>query len=307
MKLALVKGSTSKLLQLFIQDSSSTTGVGLTGLVFNTASLTAYYYREGAGSAVAITLATMTLGTWASGGFVVVDGTNMPGVYQLGIPNAALASGANSVVVMLKGASNMAPALLEIQLTDFDLHSATAAANVTQISGDTTAADNAEAFFDGTGYAGTNNVIPTVTTVNGLAANTITATAIAADAITAAKIADGAIDAATFAAGAIDAAAIATDAIGSAELAASAVSEIATAVNAEVVDGLAVDTYAEPGAVPAATATLAAKIGWLYTLARNKITQTATTQTLRNDGDSSSIGTSTVSDDSTVFTRGKWS
>jgi hypothetical protein len=39
--------------------------------------------------------------------------------------------------------------------------------NVTQISGDSTAADNAEAFFDGTGYAGTNNVIPTVTTVTG--------------------------------------------------------------------------------------------------------------------------------------------
>lgn len=38
-------------------------------------------------------------------------------------------------------------------------------ANVTKISGDVTAADNAEAFFDGTGYAGTNNVIPTVTTV----------------------------------------------------------------------------------------------------------------------------------------------
>jgi hypothetical protein len=32
-------------------------------------------------------------------------------------------------------------------------------ANVTQISGDSTAADNAEAFFDGTGYAGGNNTI----------------------------------------------------------------------------------------------------------------------------------------------------
>ena len=40
-------------------------------------------------------------------------------------------------------------------------------ANVTQISGDSTAADNAESFFDGTGYAGTNNVIPSVTTVTG--------------------------------------------------------------------------------------------------------------------------------------------
>ena len=38
-------------------------------------------------------------------------------------------------------------------------------ADVTAISTDTTAANNAESFFDGTGYAGTNNVIPTVTDV----------------------------------------------------------------------------------------------------------------------------------------------
>jgi len=119
-KISIVKGTTSKLVDIFIQDSSSTTGAGLTGLAFNTGSLTAYYYREGAGSAVAITLATMTLGTWATGGFIVVDGTNMPGCYQLGIPNAALATGANSVVIMLKGAANMAPLLLEIELTAID-------------------------------------------------------------------------------------------------------------------------------------------------------------------------------------------
>jgi hypothetical protein len=40
-------------------------------------------------------------------------------------------------------------------------------ADATRISGDATAADNAEAFFDGTGYAGTNNVMPSVTTVTG--------------------------------------------------------------------------------------------------------------------------------------------
>lgn len=64
--------------------------------------------------------------------------------------------------------------------------------NVTQISGDTTAADNAEAFFDGTGYAGTGNTIPNVTTVNGLAANVITAASMAADA--SAEIADAVWD-----------------------------------------------------------------------------------------------------------------
>lgn len=76
------------------------------------------------------------------------------------------------------------------------------AVNSTQLSGDATAADNAEAFFDGTGYAGTNNVIPlvtttttatNVTTVNGLAANVITASSIAADAIGASELAADAV------------------------------------------------------------------------------------------------------------------
>jgi hypothetical protein len=48
----------------------------------------------------------------------------------------------------------------------------TAKVDVTKISGDATAADNAEAFFDGTGYAGSNNVIPTVTTLTGHTAQT---------------------------------------------------------------------------------------------------------------------------------------
>lgn len=74
--------------------------------------------------------------------------------------------------------------------------SATVSANVTQISGDSGAADNAEAFFDGTGYAGTNNVIPTVTTVT----NVTTVNGLANNVITAAAIADGAFDRATFAA-----------------------------------------------------------------------------------------------------------
>lgn len=46
-------------------------------------------------------------------------------------------------------------------------------ANVTEISDDATAAANAESFFDGTGYAGTGNTIPTVTSVtNQVTANT---------------------------------------------------------------------------------------------------------------------------------------
>ncbi len=119
-KLSPVQATTSKMIDVFIQDSSSTTGSGLTGLVYNTAGLTAYYYREGAGSAVAISLVTATVGTWTSGGFKEVDATNMPGVYQLGLPNAAVAAGAKSVKVFLKGATSMAPCPAEFELPAVD-------------------------------------------------------------------------------------------------------------------------------------------------------------------------------------------
>lgn len=115
-KLQLVQGTTSKTVRVFIQNNLLMTGAGLTGLVFNTSGLTAYYFIEGAGSSVQISLATATLGTWSTGGFIVVDGTNMPGMYELGIPNLALASG-KSVTIYLQGAANMAPCVLEIETT----------------------------------------------------------------------------------------------------------------------------------------------------------------------------------------------
>lgn len=77
-------------------------------------------------------------------------------------------------------------------------------------------------------------------------------------------------------------------------------------VNAEVVDALASDTYAEPASVPSATSSLKDKISWLFALARNKITQTVDTQTLKDDAGSTSIASAAVSDDGTTFTRSKW-
>ena len=81
----------------------------------------------------------------------------------------------------------------------------------------------------------------------------------------------------------------------------------AAEINAEAVDALNVDTYAEPSSVPSATASLVDKISWICALARNKITQTATTQTLRNDADDGNIATAATSDDGTTFTRGEFS
>jgi hypothetical protein len=54
------------------------------------------------------------------------------------------------------------------------------------------------------------------------------------------------------------------------------------------------------------TDTLAGKVDWLTALSRNKITQTATVQSLRNDADSADIASAAVSDDATTFTRGEF-
>jgi hypothetical protein len=127
------------------------------------------------------------------------------------------------------------------------------------------------------------------------------------------EITAGLITAAAIATGAIDADAIASDAVteiqsGLATAAgmASLNNLSAAQVNAEVVDALATDTYAELGAVPAATASLKDKITWLYMLARNERRTTATTDVVRNDANSSDVGTSTMSENGTTFTRGEY-
>lgn len=132
MKLSIKAGSTSQSINIFIQDSSSTTGAGLTGLAFNTASLVAYYALPRA-AAVAITLATQTVtGAFSSGGFVEISSANMPGWYRLDLPDAALASG-RFVSLHLKGATNMAPLPIEIELTGWDNQSDTLAATASAV------------------------------------------------------------------------------------------------------------------------------------------------------------------------------
>jgi hypothetical protein len=71
------------------------------------------------------------------------------------------------------------------------------------------------------------------------------------------------------------------------------------------VDSVWNKTMTELSAVPGVTASMLAALEWVFLLSRNKINQTSTTQTIRNDADSATIGTSVVSDDGTTFTRGK--
>lgn len=264
--------NTSRTEYVFIQNSSVSTGAGLTGLVFNTANLTADYCVE-RGARVNIPLVTQTAtGAYSSGGFVAVDGTNMPGLYRFDVPNAVFATaGADKAVVMLKGATNMAPVLLEYQIVAFNPDDAvrlglTAIPNVAQgtigslptanAAGAVTVATN----NDKTGYSLTQT-FPTnfstlaitaggATTVGtnndktgySLATSQTFSTTGSVGSVTGnvngsvGSIATGGITTGSFAAGAINAAAIATDAIGSDELAATATAEIADAILARNLD-----------------------------------------------------------------------
>ena len=113
-KLSLYTGTTSKNLTVYIINSS--TGAGLTGLTYTTSGLTAYYFTEGASSSTSLPLVAGSLGAWLAGGFFEIDATHMPGVYQLGIPNAALSTG-KSCTIVLKGATNMTETVLELECT----------------------------------------------------------------------------------------------------------------------------------------------------------------------------------------------
>jgi hypothetical protein len=134
----------------------------------------------------------------------------------------------------------------------------------------------------------------------------ITAASIAADAITDAKVSSDVTIASvtgsvgSIATGGITAASIATGAIDADALAADAGTEIADAVLDRAIT--------EPSGVFAwGAASLRTVIQLVGAMARNKQTQTATTFTLRNDADSGTIATATVSDDGTTTTKGELS
>ena len=114
------KSTTSKIIELMIRDSS--TGAGKTSVAHT--DVTASYVRESA-TRTAISLASGSAGdSYSSGKWAEVDSTNTPGLYQLHIPDAALATGANAVTIFLK-ASSVIDKVIRISLIDADLRNST--------------------------------------------------------------------------------------------------------------------------------------------------------------------------------------
>ncbi len=94
-------GATDQTIYVRLRDS--TTGLAQTGLVFNSAGAVCRYTRV-RGAATSIGLVTLASATAAhsGGGFVEVDGANAKGLYRLDLPDAAVASGVDFVIISIE-------------------------------------------------------------------------------------------------------------------------------------------------------------------------------------------------------------
>ena len=121
LSITIAPASTSQSIELYL---------GATGLTASTSGLTARYNRTRTAS-VSIPLVARTIAqAWTSGGFAEVDATNMPGVYRLDLPDAALAAGASDVTIVVRGASGTNGAVLTVTLSSGGLTAAQTAAAV---------------------------------------------------------------------------------------------------------------------------------------------------------------------------------
>ena len=133
------KAATNPVLRTFLQDSTSTTGAGLTGLSSTSTGLRIDVIRELDATVTSYTVAASnvetitTIGTYAAPTaskcrFKEVDATNLPGMYELQFAQALFGTGDASryIISMIRGATSLAPRLIEIQLTAFDVEVAIA-------------------------------------------------------------------------------------------------------------------------------------------------------------------------------------
>jgi hypothetical protein len=119
--ITIAPGSTSQSIELYL---------GATGLTASTSGLSARYNRTRTAS-VSIPLVARTIAqAWTSGGFAEVDATNMPGVYRLDVPDAALAAGADDVTIVVRGASGTNGAVMTVKLSSGGLTEAQTASAV---------------------------------------------------------------------------------------------------------------------------------------------------------------------------------
>lgn len=137
-----VTGGDTDVTQYFVMRLAAT-GVGATALDVTTFDL--QYVRNGVAPVAKVdaTALAATDSAHADNKAIEIDATDQPGLYRVDWPDAAFAAGVPEVVLTVKCA------------TCFTEHLAVpidSPVNVTKVSDDSTAADNLELMYDGTGY-----------------------------------------------------------------------------------------------------------------------------------------------------------
>lgn len=132
----IVAGSTD--VSIVINFEGTADSLPVTGIT--AANLTAYYYRQGAASAVNIALVAGSLTSHVDGGVAEIHSTNAPGRYVLHLPDSAVGSGSDWVDVVVRRTSGT-PAAYQFNQT-FPLQSAALIADqylkrdMSQVSGE---------------------------------------------------------------------------------------------------------------------------------------------------------------------------
>jgi len=224
-------GSSSVIDVIFIQDSSSLVGGGLTGLTSGSSGLAGRYLYPG-GTPVSLTFETIsTQGTYSAPTsnahlrIKEIDATNAPGWYELQFHNDwfSVANARRNASIVIRGVTNMMQVNYKIDIS-FDLQPSSAGRTLS---------------VNSSGQAGLDwaNVGSPTTTLNLSGTTVKTATDVETDtqdiqARLPAALVSGRMDSSVgaMATDVITSSAIAADAIGSSELAASAVTEIQSGV-----------------------------------------------------------------------------
>lgn len=301
-KFQIERGTTSVILHVFIQDSTSTTGAGKTGLAYNTANLACKYVRDGETLSSAITLEDIsTLGTYAaptSAAHIRFKELNSAspnaGDYEIHIHNDWVnATGSRrSLVISMGGATGMAPLRIEIQLLAQII-------TLAIIEGTTVLAKQAklDTLHD--------TRIPGVLTADGSGFTALGDARIGnLDAAITSRSSHSAADVWSSVTRTLTAFGFSMTLSSDYDAAKTAASpaNVLTQVNA------ALDAAGtELSTVPSTTGTLRQKINWVFQYFRNKktVNKSSLTETLFKEDASTTLGTATLADDGTTFTKGE--
>ena len=111
-------GSTSNMVWVFLRDAYEPRRPR-TGLRYDTRGARVAFVRDDALQPTTVALRPATLGRHTAGGFVEVDASSMPGVYEFGAPDEIFAEGSSHAVVVF-GFPDAAPEATRIDLVAHD-------------------------------------------------------------------------------------------------------------------------------------------------------------------------------------------